>query len=147
MPKFFDQLTTKQVLLAIVVTMCYVAWAYFFIGLRDDHLYVAAVGLIGYLLTPTTRGIILSLLFFMLYWLVYDSTRIYPNYLFNEVHIKDIYDLEKSLFGIVENGVLLTPNEWFAQHEHWFLDVGRPEIDETPSRFTSTARYHRYVLT
>jgi len=123
MPKLFDKLTKKQAIIAIGITAFYLAWAYFFVGFRDDHLLVALVGFIGYIATPTTRGIILSLLFFMLYWFVYDSTRIYPNYLFNEVHIKDIYDLEKSLFGIVENGELLTPNEWFARHEHWFLDV------------------------
>ena len=121
--KLFDKLSRKDAIIATGLTVAYVLWAYFFIGLRNDHIGLAAVGLIGFLITPTTRGIVLSLLFFMAYWFGYDSTRIYPNYLFNPVHIKDIYDLEKSWFGIMEAGQLLTPNEYFARHEHWFLDV------------------------
>lgn len=121
--KPFEKLSKKNALIAVGLTIAYLLWAYFFIGMRGDHVAMAAVGLIGYVWSPTTRGIILSLLFFFAYWLVYDSTRIYPNYLFNEVHIKDIYDLEKSWFGIQEAGQLLTPNEYWARHEHWFLDV------------------------
>ena len=121
--KFFENLSKKEALVAVGVTIAYLLWAYCFIGIRNDHIAVAGIAIALYFISPTTRGIVLSLIFFMLYWWVYDSTRIYPNYLFNPVHIKDIYDLEKSWFGIQEAGQLLTPNEYFARHEHPFLDV------------------------
>jgi len=47
----------------------------------------------------------------------------FPNYAFNLVHIKDLYDAEKSIFGIVQGSTLLTPNEFWQQHSFTILDV------------------------
>jgi len=53
---------------------------------------------------------------FLAWAVIYDSLRAIPGYSFATVHIQDLYDLEKSLFGINFNGSVLTPNEYFAQH-------------------------------
>jgi membrane-associated phospholipid phosphatase len=47
----------------------------------------------------------------------------FPNYNYNAVHIADLYNCEKSLFGIKVNGVLLTPNEYFNLKGNTFLDI------------------------
>lgn len=44
--------------------------------------------------------------------------RICPNYEVNPIDVAGLYNLEKSLFGVMDNGVLVTPCEYFAVH-HW----------------------------
>lgn len=50
---------------------------------------------------------------FILFGLIYDSMRYYPNYLFNTIDTEGVYNLEKSLFGISTAAGVLTPNEYF----------------------------------
>ncbi|GIV31740.1 MAG: aureobasidin A resistance protein [Saprospiraceae bacterium] len=64
----------------------------------------------------------MALVFFIIYWVLYDSMRVYPNYEFNPVHIREPYELEKLLFGFTWNGEVVTPNEFFAQHTHPMTD-------------------------
>jgi hypothetical protein len=47
----------------------------------------------------------------------------FPNYKFNPVHIADIYNFEKHLFGIQYKGNLLTPNEYWRVNGNTFIDV------------------------
>lgn len=70
-----------------------------------------------------SRKLAIAFFFFWVYWFIFDSVRVVPNYLFNDVHILEPYELEKSLFGIMHNGALLTPNEWFGQHLNSTIDL------------------------
>ena len=47
----------------------------------------------------------------------------FPNYNYNTVHIADLYNAEKHLFGINFNGKLLTPNEYWRVNGTTFMDV------------------------
>lgn len=47
----------------------------------------------------------------------------FPNYNYNIVHIADLYNFEKHLFGINLNGTIVTPNEYFAIKGTTFLSV------------------------
>jgi len=62
----------------------------------------------------------------MLPWLVfacsYDALRLFPNYTFNDIDIRTLYDAEKALFGIVSDGVRMIPGEYFARHHHAAAD-------------------------
>ncbi|MBP3830525.1 MAG: inositol phosphorylceramide synthase [Bacteroidaceae bacterium] len=60
--------------------------------------------------------LVMAMMPFILFGLIYDSMRYYPNYLFGEIDIQGIYEAEKSLFGIGDGAARLTPNEWFAAH-------------------------------
>jgi len=55
---------------------------------------------------------------FILFALIYNSMRYYPNYLVNDIDTEGVYTLEKQLFGIWSEGVRLTPCEYFSLH-HW----------------------------
>lgn len=57
--------------------------------------------------------LVVAMVPFIIFGLVYDSMRYYPNYLFNTIDTKGVYELEKSLFGINTAAGLLTPNEYF----------------------------------
>jgi len=100
--------------------------AYFVIGWREDHLNLWLVLLLFYFAFPLSRKIAWAFLFFFIYWFLYDSLRAYPNYMVNPVNIQNLYEAEKSLFGISTSTGLLTPNEYAAIHSNAFLDVLAP---------------------
>ena len=118
----FNRFSSKSILTALFLLVIYCLWIGTFVGFRSDHVFLIALCLITYFLHATSRRFIVAFFVFIVYWIVYDSMRIYPNYLVNPVHISQPYDLEKSFFGIRANGETLTPNEYFKSHTHVVLD-------------------------
>lgn len=86
-------------------------------------MYLIGIITTAWFATEDSRKVLIALIPVAIYWLLYDSMRVYPNYLFNEVHIIQPYELEKSLFGILSNGEVLTPNEYMQLHHNKGLDV------------------------
>ena len=41
----------------------------------------------------------------------------------NPIDVAGLYNLEKSLFGVMDNGILITPCEYFAAHNWPVADV------------------------
>lgn len=113
----------KKHLILFLSTILYFCWVYFFVGLRSDHLYLISIVLIGYVIHPFSKKLVLGFLFFIIYWIIYDSMRVFPNYLFNTVSVLEPYLIEKALFGIAVNQEILSPNEYFVVHSSSFLDV------------------------
>lgn len=113
----------KRSLLALSLAAIYLIWIRVAVGLRSDHFVFTGLCLLLYFLHPLSRKLVLALFFFIIYWVVYDSMRVYPNHLFNTVHISEPYEIEKYLFGFSCNGQVITPNEYFAQNTHPVLDV------------------------
>ncbi len=120
--KSFVRFSRKTFLNAAIASMLYLLWTYFFVGFRSDHVFILGICLLAYFAHPVSRKIFIGLSVFIVYWLIYDSLRVIHNYEVNTVHIKDLYDAEKSLFGIRYNGELLTPNEYFEIKHTSFLD-------------------------
>ena len=114
--------------MATLVALTYLGLAWFFIGWRADHWQLTLALLMAYFGTPLTRRIFWAFLFFLLYWLLYDMLRVYPNYMVNPVSIEELYNLEKALFGMETPNGRLTPNEYAAAHAHPFLDVLAPSF-------------------
>lgn len=101
----------------------YVLWLYFFIGIRDDHVSLLVVLTLFFAGHKTGQKIIIGFSFFLFYWIIFDSIRIIPNYLFNPVHIVEPYEIDKALFGVNLNGERLTLNEYFAVYNHKAIDI------------------------
>lgn len=76
-----------------------------------------------YFLSGPTRRFILGFSIFIVYWIIFDYMKLLPNYEVNPVHIKDLYDHEKNLFGISYAGSLLTPHELLERFHQPLLDV------------------------
>ena len=70
-----------------------------------------------------TRKLALALLPFAIFGISYDWMRICPNYEVNPIDVAGLYNLEKSLFGVMDNGILITPCEYFAAHNWPVADV------------------------
>ncbi len=119
----FLPLEKEHLLTLSVFALAYIIWTTSVVGFRQDHLIFLLFICIMILIHRWTRTLVYSFVFFAFFWIIYDSMRIYPNYLVNDVHILEPYQLEKSLFGINTPAGTLTPNEYFEQNSTWFLDL------------------------
>ena len=70
----------------------------------------------------TTRKLAVALLPFFIFGVSYDWMRVFPNYEVNPIDVAGIYNLEKSWFGINDNGNLLIPCEYFTLYNWKFAD-------------------------
>jgi hypothetical protein len=102
--------------------LIYVAWTSMFVGLRTDHISFLIFIILMLVSHTFTRTLTYYFIFFILFWIIYDSMRVYPNYLFNDVHISEPYNIEKQLFGILTSNGILTPNEYFRENSHVLAD-------------------------
>ena len=116
-------LTPKEIIGLAVGTVLYFSWFYFLMGLRNEHtaLYFILIGL--YFTHSKTRQFLWAFGVYAVYWILYDSLRIVPNYTVNPVHITELYNFEKHVFGIFTEGGILTPNEYFKLNHTSFGDV------------------------
>lgn len=114
----------KENLLWILwATVLYFLWFIFIAGISVVHVLIYASLLFLYVLSDRTRRFALAILIYLAYLLLYDALRLVPNYTVSKVHIRDIYLIEKKVFGIYVNGDSMTLNEYFQQHHIPFLDV------------------------
>ncbi len=115
--------TLKDVLWVSIVSVLYIVISALLIGYKTDQLFLVILFNTLYYLSIPTRKIILGFSVFIVFWIIFDSMKAFPNYTFNPVHVKELYQTEKSLFGIHEQGNVLTPNEYAQAHSTTFLDV------------------------
>ena len=98
----------KETLTVLVIMALFLLLTTVFIGLRSEHLLIAALYLILFFAGLPTRKLAVALLPFALFGISYDWMRICPNYEVNPIDVEGLYNLEKSLFGVMDNGVLVT---------------------------------------
>ncbi|MFN3665302.1 MAG: phosphatase PAP2 family protein [Sediminibacterium sp.] len=115
--------SVRHVLATTLASLTYLVLSYWLIGYKQDQLTLVLLFNICYYLSRITRKFILGFSIFIIFWIIFDFMKAFPNYQYQQVHIGDLYTTEKSLFGINDHGKLLTPNEfWLANHTTW-LDI------------------------
>lgn len=113
--------TPKKIITAAGVTVLYLLLSAYLIGFKTDQLVLAGIFNSFYFASPATRKFILGFSIFIVYWIIFDYMKAFPNYRFNDVHIADLYSAEKALFGMGTQNI--TPNEYWLAHQSSFLDV------------------------
>jgi membrane-associated phospholipid phosphatase len=113
----------KSKILLAIFSMVYLLMTSFLIGLRIEHVLIIGVYNILFFVHPNTRKFILAFTVFVIFGILYDLMKVYPNYLINFVDISSIYHFEQKVFGFTFNNQFLTPNEFFAQYHQTFLDI------------------------
>jgi hypothetical protein len=113
----------RSVIVVSLVSAAYLILSYFLIGYKPDQLTLVLIFNTLFYVSPQSRKFILGFTIFIFYWVIFDYMKAFPNYNYNTVHIADLYNFEKHLFGINFNGKLLTPNEYFAATGTTFLNV------------------------
>ena len=106
----------KEALFCLAALVLWLTITALFLGFRAEHIVLACFIILCFAVTSYSRKLLVALLPFILFAISYDWMNLLPNYMVNPIHTDEVYDLEKTLFGIRETGALITPNEYFTQH-------------------------------
>jgi hypothetical protein len=115
--------TGRSVLLAATASIAYLLLSWLLIGFKIEQVYLVVFFNTFYFISRTTRKFITGFSIFIVFWILFDYMKAFPNYRYNTVHIEDLYTAEKNLFGINDQGIVLTPNEYWQLHSNTFLDI------------------------
>jgi len=113
----------KAIITVTLLSIAYLLLSCWIVGYKIDQLVLIFIFNTLYYASTITRKFILGFSVFIVYWIVFDWMKGFPNYNVSTVHIADLYNFEKKLFGINFNGVRLTPNEYWRINGTTFLDV------------------------
>ena len=110
--------TLRTALVTVAISVFYLVLSAWLIGFKTDQLFLVCLFNGLFYLSRPTRRFILGFSVFMIFWIIFDLMKAFPNYRYNTVHIESIYQAEKSLFGASR-----TPNEYWLAHTNTALDV------------------------
>ncbi len=119
---FFKRFSKTNVISVALVSIGYLLLSAVLIGFKAEQLVLVAIFCLFYFASSISRKFILGFCVFIVYWVVFDYMKAFPNYEFSNVHIGDLYHFEKYVFGIKSGNTVLTPNEFLLQHQSPFLD-------------------------
>jgi len=112
-----------RLLLAFGIGLAYMLLSYGLIGFRPEQVFITALFIVLYTSSKGSRNFVLTLMPFIVFWVIFDYMKAIPNYRISTVHIGDLYNWEKKWFGISLDGLRVTPNEFWQQHQSLLLDV------------------------
>jgi len=118
----FIRFTRKNITINLLLVLVYFLLNQIIGEIRSEHYYLVIIWLTTFYLSDKSRRFILAFSIFIVFWIIYDSMRIIPNYEVTTPHIKEPYEFEKALFGFSINGNLFTPNEYFSLNNNKILD-------------------------
>ena len=116
-------INTKSVIIVTLISAAYLLLSKFLVGYKSDQVVLLVIFNVLFYASVATRKFILGFSIFIFYWVIFDYMKAFPNYNYNAVHIADLYNFEKHIFGINVNGKLLTPNEYLNLKATTFLNV------------------------
>jgi inositol phosphorylceramide synthase catalytic subunit len=119
----FQRFSAARIFIITFLVSGYLALSWLLIGFKPDQLILASLFCFLYFGNHLTRKLILGFSIFIIYWIIFDYMKTFPNYKFNTVHIEDLYYWEKNSFGIKSGSLLLTPNEFWNLHSGKLLDL------------------------
>jgi hypothetical protein len=116
-------INAKSIIIVTVLSAAYLLLSAYLLGFKSDQVVLVVIFNALFYLSAGTRKFILGFSVFIFYWIIFDYMKAFPNYNYNSVHIADLYNYEKHLFGINVNGTLLTPNEYFNLKAVTWLNI------------------------
>ena len=112
----------KDLIWILLASLIYFMWFIFIASISIVPVLIYLALLLSYVISDRSRRFALAVLIYLTYLLLYDALPIVPNYTISNIHIRDIYEIEKKLFGIYRNGRMITLNEYFQHHHTPILD-------------------------
>lgn len=113
----------KDILRTSIISILYLLISWILIGFKPEQLVLVLLFNALFYISFSTRKFITGFSIFIIFWIIFDYMKAFPNYQYNKVHIESLYNAEKALFGIHVESNILTPNEYFKQHVQTWLDV------------------------
>jgi hypothetical protein len=115
--------SVRDIATTLAISAGYLLLSAMLIGFKPEQLFLVALFNVCYYASAGSRKFIIGFSIFIVYWIIFDYMKAFPNYRYNTVHIESLYNTEKNLFGIHVNGTVLSPNEYWSRHSNSFLDV------------------------
>jgi hypothetical protein len=115
--------TPKTFLITTAISIGYLLFSKYLIGFRSEQIILVLIFNISFYASRFSRKFILGFSIFIVYWIIFDYMKAFPNYAYHSVSTSELYNLEKHIFGIHLNGMILTPNEYLKNHTRPFIDV------------------------
>jgi len=106
----------RTVMITTLISVVYLLLSGWLVGFKTDQLVLIGIFNSLYYASGITRKFITGFSIFIVYWIIFDYMKAFPNYMFREVHIAQLYQAEKQLFGITTPTGVVTPNEYLKQH-------------------------------
>lgn len=119
----FRRFSAKNIIIIVIISLAYLLISFVLIGFRPEQLVLIGIFFLLFFASSVTRKLILGFSIFIVYWIVFDYMKAFPNYLINDVHIADLYQHEKNLFAIKYETHLLSPNEYLFIKQTHFLNA------------------------
>ena len=119
---FFDRLSERGKVLSLIGVLFYWGLLYHYQALRPEHFVVGMLTLILFWGGQRFRRLRALLFPLLLTGMVYDSQRLYSDFLRGNIHVSEPYQFDHFFFGIRSGSEILTPNEWWQRHTHPVLD-------------------------
>jgi hypothetical protein len=113
----------KTFLITTAISIGYLLLSHFLIGYKLDQVILILIFNLNFYVSKYSRKFILGFSIFIVYWIIFDFMKAFPNYAYHSVSTSELYNLEKSIFGIHSKGIMLTPNEYLKTHTKTFIDV------------------------
>ncbi|MBV9987712.1 MAG: inositol phosphorylceramide synthase [Chitinophagaceae bacterium] len=113
----------RHLLMAAAISIGYLLLSWVLIGFKFEQLYLVIFFNSFYFISRTTRKFIIGFSIFLVFWILFDYMKAFPNYRYQSVHIGDLYNAEKHWFGIHDQGRVITPNEYWQANGNTFLDI------------------------
>jgi hypothetical protein len=115
--------TTKSLIATTFISIVYLLLSYILVGFKSDQLVLLSIFNVCYYASWLTRKFIMGFSIFIIYWVLFDYMKAFPNYLYHTVSIEELYNVEKQLFGIMLAGKEVTPNEYWLANSNTITDV------------------------
>lgn len=113
----------RSIITVTLLSVAYILLSSWVVGFKSDQVVLLVIFNVCFYLSAITRKFILGFSVFIVYWILFDYMKAFPNYNVSTVHIADLYNFEKHLFGINYQGHLLTPNEYWRLNATTVLDI------------------------
>lgn len=113
----------RSVIVISFISLGYMVLSYFLVGFKSDQLVFIFLANALFYASNVSRKFLIAYLTFAGYWIIFDYMKAFPNYNYSTVHMADLYNAEKHLFGIHYHGKLLTLNEYFNLKSSTLVDV------------------------
>jgi len=113
----------RSILTVSFLSIAYLLLSCWVVGYKSDQVVLIVLCNTLYYSSTITRKFVLGFMVFVVYWIIFDYMKAIPNYTVSHVHIADLYNFEKRLFGINVNGNRLTPNEYWRINGTTTLDI------------------------
>jgi len=113
----------RSITVLTLLSAVYLLLSAYFLGFKSDEVVLVVIINSLFYLSSVTRKFILAFAIFAVYWILFDSMKAFPNYNFSRVRIAELYNFDKTLFGINNHGNVITVNEYWIIHQQRWLDL------------------------